>query len=249
MGDYDLKIEELRFLFDNEKRLIKNPLSILDDLMVSYYYYSGMQDKIVYYPELEDIRLFFLSFHGHRKNERTRTRLSEWDSIYKYEIIDALTLPNYEWYFAIDGYIYEKNQQCRYDLHVDLEADLKIIGAYREIRITEYLNDSFWFRKLFRIDSSICKEIILKYFQLPSNIWPIEGILVPKNEKNEINQYNNRSRDSKFLIDHLERYPIVFFSLRDSHEDLCFITQNLSLEQFKQTINFNAIQRAIRAIG
>lgn len=241
--------EEDKFIFDEKNHVIKNPFDVLDSWVSSYYYFRGIKDNVTFDPSLSDIRFFYLRFHGDRNKGRSTSRSPEWDCKYKYQILEALTIAGYEWYFAIDGRIFENNRICWYDLHRDLESDLRAYGDYKEVRLTEFMIGDFRFRKLFRIDSKICQKVVQNYFQLPEGLWPIEGFLVPKDENNEMKEFNLRNRDSDFLIDFLVRYPMAVFSLSDYHADFCFVTNQYTLEAFKQKIKFDQLREEIQQLG
>jgi hypothetical protein len=252
--NYDLVIEEDRPQFDPQGQIINNPFSNLKHKANLLFYHAFITEDLMPDERLEDLRFFYLYFHGEkhqRKGKKTVQEKPTWDSVFKAEILRSLTSRHLEWKISIFGTLWNPKYNCEYRLQRDIEADLYYtFWKSSPKKLTEFRNSNknFRFRSVYQIDNHLIEMIASKYFQQADALWPNQGYLTPNDEKWELHQLDLWDRDIDLFMRFLEHCPISFFSFPDTNQHLCFVTNQYSLAGFKEKIMFDDIRSVIRQL-
>jgi hypothetical protein len=251
---YEVSLWEDQVVRDQTGKITVHPFwglyGLSDPPKFSHGYLSFLGDIAVESPLMEEIKVFALEF----KSDPYDDDRESWADPFRIDILKRLGQNHHAWYLSLIGWMPDKTVRDGFiplDDHfqetVFKQEGVNFTSVSSEKRLG--MGEGFWQRTFVEIPNKDLEEFFLKYWDAHSPGYPIEGYNFPAERIDLLKKWDEKPRDVLLFREVLDECFIAFYTEPAENRDLVFVTNKLTMEQFRTLINFEQIENSVKQLG
>jgi hypothetical protein len=207
--------------------------------------------NLTHSPLLDDVKVFHLEFSGEQGPAQDR---EAWADPLRVAVLQRMSSKERAWYLSCTGTYLRTGTPADYVAAVQDLQDNVFDGVephhvvVRSEKQHGY-GKGFYQRFFFEAPNQILPRVVLRYWPRVVPGWPMEGYNMESARIDLFREWDGMPRDAQLFRAVIDQIFIAFYTYPAEHDHFAFVTNKLSLDDIKQLLAFESLQRLAQEIG